>query len=299
MISMRLFCSYAPIVLAALTLTSTASARDEQKCDLHLINQTLGKRLKVAIKDDDSGKKSDEVIALVCKLHPVETAWTVVALFQDLPIVAPGTAAEVTSVLFVLAFVDRATKRIVSWHQKVMEADAVTRFDAYSLRIDTAHYALAPLVRAVGVRMNTFVSRCSHDGGYSDELSLFVQRGPRLEPVLSSMPMSVWQIRVLSGNSCGDMANVKKATHNADLSLSISPSSTHGFADIAVRAKTRTELEGERWEQAGRKAPALKEVTVQLGTLQFNGKGYDGAAQVSEAVRQLHERRMRLVEKVK
>ena len=147
--------------------------------------------------------------------------------------------------------------------------------------------------------MNTFVSRCSHDGGYSDELSLFVQRGPRLEPVLSSMPMSVWQIRVLSGNSCGDMADVKKATHNADLSLSISPSSTHGFADIAVRAKTRTELEGERWEQAGRKAPALKEVTVQLGTLQFDGKGYDGAAQVSEAVRQLHERRMRLVEKVK
>ena len=239
---MRLFCSYAPIVLAALTLASTASARDEQKCYLHLVNQTVGKRLKVAIKEDDSGKKSDEVIALVCKPHPVETAWTVVALFQDLPIVAPGTAAEVTSALFVLAFVDRATKRIVSWHQKVMEADPVTHFGRNSLRIDTAHYGLAPLVRAVGVRMKTFVSRCSHDGGYSDELSLFVQRGPRLEPVLSSMPMSVWQVRVLSGNSCGDIADVKKATHYADLSLSILPSSTHGFADIAVRAKTRTEL---------------------------------------------------------
>jgi len=81
MISMRLFCSYTLVVLAALTLASTASARDAQKCDLHLVNQTVGKRLKVAIKDDDSGKESDEVIALVCKQHPAEAAWTVVALF--------------------------------------------------------------------------------------------------------------------------------------------------------------------------------------------------------------------------
>ena len=113
------------------------------------------------------------------------------------------------------------------------------------------------------------------------------------------MSLSVWQLQVLSGSSCGDMADVKKATHYADLNLSILPSSTHGFADFAVRAKTRTELEGELWEQAGRKAPALKEETVQLGNLQFDGKGYDGAAQVGEAVRQLHEMRMRLVEKVK
>jgi len=111
--------------------------------------------------------------------------------------------------------------------------------------------------------------------------------------------MSVWQLQVLSGNSCGDMADVKKATHYADLSLSILPSSTHGFADIAVRAKTRTDLEVELWAQAGRKAPALKEVTVQLGTLQFDGKGYGGAAQVSEAAWQLHKRRMGLVEKVR
>ena len=237
------------------TLASTASARDAQKCDLHLVNQTVGKRLKVAIKDDDSGKKSDEVIALVCKPHPVEAGWTVVALFQDGPIVAPGTAAEVTSVLFVLAFVDRATKRIVSWHQKVMEADPVTHFDAYSLRIDTARYALAPLVRAVGVRMNTFVSRCTYEGGYSDELSLFVQRGPRLEPVLSSMSLSVWQLQVLSGSSCGDMADVKKATHYADLGLSILQSSTHGFADIAVRAKPEPSLRANGGNKLAAKRP--------------------------------------------
>ncbi len=296
---MRFFCSCVSIFFAALALTSTASAREEQKCDLHLVNQTVGKRLKVAIKDGDSGKKSAEFVALVCKPHPVEATWTVVVLFQNRPIVASGTAAEAESVLFVLAFVDRATKRVVSWHQKVMEADAVTRFDSDSLRIDTARYALAPLVRAVGVRMNTFFSRCAYEGGFSDELSLFVQRGLRLEPVLGNMPMSVWQVQVLNGNSCGNMADMKKATHYADLGLSILPSSTQGFADIAVHAKTRTELDGEMWEQAGRKAPAFKEVTVPLGMLRFDGKAYSGVGQVDEAGRQLHEKRMRLVEKVK
>ena len=296
---MRISWLHIPIFLAALLSTSVTFARDEQKCDLDLVNQTVGKRLKGAIKDDDSGKQSAEVIALVCKTHPVETTWTVVAMFYDQPDVASGTASTAVSALFVLAFVDRVNERVVSWHQEVIEADATTRFESDSLRIDTARYALSPKVRAVGVRMNTFVSRCSYEGGFTDELNLFIQRGPRLQPVLSNVALSVWQLQVLSGNTCGGSVDVKQATHYADLSLSILPSSSFGFADIAVHGKTRTELEGELWEQAGRKAPVLKETTVQLGILKFDGKVYLGVGQVQEATRQLHEQRMRLVETAK
>ena len=131
----------------------------------------------------------------------------------------------------VLALMEARTLKLLSSRRFELEEDAVTRVGEHSLRLDTANYALAPGVRALGLRYsNSGPGASAPDETSSDELTLFVAEGRGLRPVFD-MPMQ--RERVVEGclrispNSVWDDASFK---------ISIGPPGPKGWNDLRVTA---------------------------------------------------------------
>ncbi|MFM2449932.1 MAG: hypothetical protein RIS44_2382 [Pseudomonadota bacterium] len=173
----------------------------------------------------DSRNDAGAVVALDCKPHPTRPDQTIVALFHGW-----GLSSG-----FALAVVDVKREKVLRTYRREMEEDGSIRLSG-GLTLDTAAYQVSSKARAFGVRMHTGYSPRYAEGGESDYLSLFVEEGRSLRPVLSNRAMYQWR---LLGTDCWRDSDVPCKTETTTTTLSISPSSTNGWQDLDVVATTR------------------------------------------------------------
>lgn len=249
---------------ALMALVMPADAIDVQRpCNAVLIGAALGDGLGISFRER---AQDGEVIDLVCKAHPLHPEQTIVALFHDLKD-KQGEFVE-NQKGFVLAVIDAKRRILHSLYRDAIGEDATTRISQFSLQLDTARYNLAPGVRALGVRMNIgYGPRCA-EGGESNYLSLFVEEGKQLKPVLKDLPMSMWTITEGS-NGCG-YSDTAYTLDSVALTITVSPTVTNGWHDLEVVAHHQIE--------AGEGADMVKQQpkTQVLGKLRANGKMYSG-----------------------
>lgn len=131
----------------------------------------------------------------------------------------------------VLALLDETKLKVQHSGSFEIEEDAVTRVGPGSLRLDTANYALAPGVRALGLRYDNFGPGASAaNGSQSDELTLFVAEGRSLRPVLG---LAMYRARAITGclGSCPD-----SVVETASFTLAIGPRGPSGWNDLHLTA---------------------------------------------------------------
>ncbi len=259
------------LLAAAETPVTDQTSRADQTCNTALVARALQSRVAIdfGIGQADAGR--GDVIDLVCKAHPLRPELTIVALFHELRD-QPADSAE-SKKGFVLAVIDARWGKLISLYRDNIEEDATTRIMGGSLWIDTARYNLAPGVRALGVRMNIGYSPRFAEGGENNYLTLFVEEGMGLRPVLKNMPMSIWRLMNDGQSACGS-DNEGCAVDNVELMLSIAPTSTEGWHDLDVVAHHKTEGAdpgSDKTTQAPPKAQAL-------GRLRAKGKMYSGVS---------------------
>lgn len=213
---------------------------DDRPCNAALIAQALKSQVPIDFGGGELNGGRGDVIGLVCKPHPLHAEQTIVALFHDLKD-KQGEYVE-NRKGFVLAVIDAKQGKIHSLYRDTVEEDASTRIDEHSLNIDTARYNLAPGVRAFGVRMNIGYSPRCAEGRESNYLTLFIEEGKRLKPIIKNFPMSSWSITEGS-NNCGD-GNASYTMDNVELTLAVSSTSTQGWRDLEVTAHHRIETSG-------------------------------------------------------
>jgi hypothetical protein len=78
--------------------------------------------------------------------------------------------------------------------------------------------------------------RCA-EGGENGYLTLFVEEGKQLSPVLNAFPMSSWQAKEGS-QVCGD-GEAGVDIENTSLTLALSSSATDGWRDLDVVANKK------------------------------------------------------------
>jgi hypothetical protein len=214
---------------------SLAAQAPAEACSTDVVGAILGPGLGI----DFGGEEGrGDVVQLVCKAHPNRPGQTIVALFHRLKDQPRDAEGETTGV--VVAVIDARRRLLHHLHQQTIEDDAVIRVQSGSLSIDTARYNLAPGVRAFGVRMNIGYSPRCAEGGQDGYLTLFVEDGKQLRPVLSAFPMSRWQAREGS-NVCGN-SEEGVDIDRTELSLALSGSSTGGWRDLDVIARSLNEV---------------------------------------------------------
>lgn len=271
------------LVLCLLVSTNLSWAKEKtQECDHDLIGKTLGKKLKVALEEDETPSGYEwKVITLVCKNQPNNANQVIVATFYES--LLPAKANDSDRFMFAVAIVDKTKRQVLSLHSEEYAEDATTRFSEYSLRIDTARYDIADGVRAIGVRVNTFHGRCSYKGGWGEELWLFVDKKPQLQPVLKNFFIEQYQHQWLKGSACGGSEDLTGATHTVQLSLSPSTQASQGYRDLIVQADLRSENENMTFQ------PANERVVV--GRLKFDGELFQDTTK--GAIEKLFEKRHR------
>ena len=250
-------------VLQAAVMPASAW-KEREPCNAAIVGSVLKKKLRVNFQMRGDG----DVVDLVCKTHPLYPQRTIVALFHGLKD-QRGEHVEYQKGV-VVAVIDVRRRRLLNLYRDVVGEDATIRIGAHALQIDTARYDLATNVRAFGVRMNIGYSPRCAEGGWSDFLTLFVEKGKQLKPVLKDLPMSMWRITEGS-NGCG-YGNEAFTMDNVGLTLSVAPTSSAGWRDLEVTAHHQL----ESWNGVA-DVPAHEQKNTQiLGKLRWNGKMYSG-----------------------
>lgn len=239
---------------------------DQRRCNTVLIGTVLEKPLGIRFR---KRVNDGDVIDLVCKTHPLHPEQTIVALFHDLNDQQDSHAGEEKKG-FVLAVLDINRRRLLSLYRDTIGEDATTRIDEFALQIDTGRYNLAPGIRALGVRMNIGYSPKCAEGGESNYLSLFVEEGTQLKPVLKDLPMSIWTITEGS-NGCGS-GDAAYTMDSVELTLAIAPALTNGWHDLEVVAHHLFETGSGAAETSAKQPPK----TQVVDTLRASGKMYSG-----------------------
>lgn len=255
------------VLIAALGLWSAvpAWAREAQDCDVPAVARALQKRLPTAF--ERAGQSGGDVVDLVCKAHPEHKQLTIVALFHDIKDEAGGYAPDQKG--FVAAVVDTRRAIIKHLYQETLELNPGIRITDTSLSIDTAHYDLAPHVRAFGVRMDIGHSPKCADGGTSRYLTLLVPDGQSLRPVLKRQPLRVWTVAKWNLTDNIDACSID-TVNEADLMLTLGAGSSHGWRDLNVTARIQSRAPGQ--QDRGPKPSRKKTVT----TLHYDGERYPG-----------------------
>jgi hypothetical protein len=209
----------------------------QRSCNKMLIGAILKSKLDVNFR---SGSNGGEVIDLVCKPHPLHPEQTIVAMFYDLTDEPAPDQNDGEKKGFAFAVVDVGKQKLLSLYRDTQEEDATTRISDFALQLDTARYNLAPGVRALGVRMNIGWSPRCAEGGENNYLTLFVEKGKQLKPVLKNLPMSRWSIT--NGSGCG-MVGDGYELDNVYLTINVLPTISNGWHDLEVVAHHQTEAE--------------------------------------------------------
>lgn len=131
----------------------------------------------------------------------------------------------------VLALLDARTHRILQGRRFEIEEDATNNVGGDSLRLDTANYALAPGVRALGLRYSAAgPGPSAADARRSDELTLFVPDGRGLRPVLGLFMSLSEAVKGCLG-SCPDAV-----WDDATRTIAVDPPGPKGWNDLRVTA---------------------------------------------------------------
>lgn len=243
---------------------SVASPATE--CNRVLVGSVLAERLPIRYADDEEGGASN-VIAIACRPHPERPGETVVALFFDAEQRDEQTGLAEAAKDFAMAIIDLGAKRVVAFHRSTVVEDASIRIDGGSLKLDLAPYVLKPGTRALGVRMDIGHSPRCAEGGESNYLTLFVQEGEALRPVLKDLAMTQW--RVAGPDVCGESANYILDT--ATLSIELGDPGAGGWRDLRLIARHR--IGGPDPVPAETSATDRREVVI----LRAKGSAYETA----------------------
>jgi ankyrin repeat protein len=231
--SMNLSHTIYVIVICFFWLSQSALAQPETEEDKHCsqpVVELVGKHFKIADfaypRDDmyPSTENGGIIVSGVCKHWPNDNAKIIAAFAFD-------AGVEYEKQLLV-TLVDTTKSQIIAAYKSTIAEDAATEVSSYSLKLDTARYILSKSTRAFGLRTNTSKDRCTYDGGYGDELTLFVVDGERIRPVLD-LTMSQWEYG--RGNRCSGFSEVSRK--EANLFISVEPTVSNGFADLLITAK--------------------------------------------------------------
>lgn len=216
----------------------------EPECNRILVGSVLSKKLGVS-EWSENASSGREVISLACARHPVHPELTIVALFHELSW-APASN-DVYRAGFAVAVIDIQRKGVLSTYRSEIEEDGSTRIrGGGGLRMDTARYYLTPTLRAFGVRLNIDHSPRYAEGGSSDRLTLFVEEGKKLRPVLSDLAMTSWEM--LDSSGCFDQQENSKlpcVIEDQTRTVTVAPDSTNGWRDLEL-VTTTTEREGNK-----------------------------------------------------
>lgn len=205
-------------------------------CNRVLLGAFLSDELEVSFAGpQDESPDYPRMIDLTCKPHPLNPNLTLLALFHELR-ETPNTDGN-SYRGFVMAVVDIKRRQLIRVYRDRILEDAGTRISEYSLSLDTAPYNIAPKLRAFGVRMNIGYSPRYADGGESDYLTLFIERGKTLRPIIQNMPMSSWQM-VGDTARCFDDAETGCAIENKAVRLALASTYTNGWRDLDVITTT-------------------------------------------------------------
>lgn len=195
--------------------------RSQAPCNQVLLAQFMAEPL---------GLDFDQIIGrLVCKPHPVNAGLTVVAFFHELEN-EPEVNGE-SRKGFVMAVVDARRAKVLRVYRDTIEEDASIRVDGGGLSLDTARYLLAPGVRALGVRMHISHSPRYAEGGEGNYLTLVVEEGRRLRPILLRRAMRHWR---MIDTACWNDAEGDCVIEERVTSIALGASSTGGWRDLAL-----------------------------------------------------------------
>lgn len=208
---------------------------EDQSCNALLIGTLLADELALDFGGESDDGRGD-IIDLVCKPHPLHPEQTLVALFHILKDQSGEPSEDKKG--FVFALIDFVRKKVLGLYRDTAKEDGMTRIGKSHLRLDTASYNLAPGVRALGVRMAIGQAPSAVDGGESDYLTLFVEEGKQLRPILKNQPMSSWSY--IEGSASGH-DETRRSIERVERSLSVSAATTNGWRDLELAAHHRVE----------------------------------------------------------
>ena len=189
------------------------------------------------------------IVAGVCKPWPTDKSRTIAAFAYD--------GGDEYAKQLLVAVLEGPNNRVAASYKGTISEDAATEVSSHSLSLDTARYVLAKNTRAFGLRLNRFHDRCTFEGGFDDELTLFVVEAQAIRPVLTET-MSHWSYG--EGNRCGG-EDVPRT--DANVLISVEPTRTSGFADLRLvgvrsdkkkRASAVVKYDGQRYDLAPWKA---------------------------------------------
>lgn len=239
------------LAMAGLPAVLAAEQTDVQPCAPDTLEQLESARL-----GPPQDRPAVAAVASACKLWPYdESILLATAVFGD-----PGQTPGERRLYGVVAMVSTADGTVQASHHEEIEEDASVLVMEDDYRLDTARYDLADGVRAFGVAFdNSAPGPSCPEGGFNDQLTLFVREGTRLRPVLSVYRDEWITIR---GDVCSRPQ--RSVVDRGRTVLQIEPTRTHGWADITL--STRVEREVDAQEPYYRRTARR--------TLHFNGTLY-------------------------
>lgn len=216
---------------AQIEAAADASGEPErQTCNAVLVGAVLGTKLGIIFVPAEGADVRD-LVDLVCKPHPLHAERTIVALFHVLRDKNGQVREDAKG--FAMAVIDVNKNQVLQLYRDKVEEDATIRISSGSLRLDTARYNLAPGVHALGVRMDIGYGPNCAEGGESDYLTLLVEEGAKLRPVLKNLAMSKWGL-VEGSLSCGGGDEQSSVIDNVKRSIVVLPGATAGWHDLQL-----------------------------------------------------------------
>ncbi len=199
---------------------------EPQSCNKTLVSAVLAARLRINVSE------GGDLIDLACKPHPLRAGRTIVAVFHELRDNKGNVDEDAKG--FAMAVIDIAGNKVLQLYRDKVALDPSVRIGIGRLQLDTGRYNLAPGVRALGVRMNIGNSHRCAEAGESEYLTLLVEEGAKLRPVLKDLAMSSW--RITQGEPCSD-SETPTVTDTVKNSIVVLPGMTNAWHDLQVVAQ--------------------------------------------------------------
>lgn len=203
--------------LAVIALAFPTYAQGDEKCP-EAAYEAVGRHLGEDIFNAQDGK----VVSASCKKWPYRKDILLVSFAYD-----KGIEDEKTHFV---AMLDAKMNVVASYKETIEEGPGNT---VGTFTIDTARYDLAPHTRAIGLRFSSSSSAGNAlNSASGDWLRLFIQEGKTLRPVFSDYMQYDNALNGLIGYPTGH-----EFIESGIKTISISKSSTNGYADLIVTDK--------------------------------------------------------------
>ncbi|SFN54787.1 hypothetical protein SAMN05660284_01755 [Formivibrio citricus] len=199
---------------------------------------------------------------VACKQYPPFEGKSIVAIAKRQAGTAIGDSETMGDYNLDIALVDNRTATVLkhAFFKRRFLSDGY-RFDG--IEIDTANYAVAPNLRAFGIRANFHI-----DLGFtsSQTLSLVIPSGKTFREVLSNADMNI--IFTRNWPSC------RNETREATRTLAISNQVTHGYFDLIVRETLVDTRERGDVKKTDECVSSVEHKETKTYILRFNGRHY-------------------------